>query len=147
MQEGGLTSTIPTEVGLLTNLSVLDLDFNDLTGTLSTELLGLTSLTQLDLNDNRLSGSINGIGNFLEMEWLQLSRNLFTGTVPVAVGSFLSLSVFTLHETSIGGIMPEEVCGLLASRGTGGNLTALVSDCNGAPPDIVCTCCTSCRNS
>jgi hypothetical protein len=145
MQRGGLTSTIPTEVGRLTNLRVLDLDFNDLTGTLSTELLSLSSLTQLDVNNNRLSGSINGIGNFPDMAWLQLSSNLFTGTVPVAVGNYLSLSAFTLHGTSIGGTMPEEVCNLLATRGLGGILTSLISDCIEPTPDIVCTCCTSCR--
>ena len=145
MQRGGLTSTIPTEIGRLTNLKVLDLDFNDLSGIFSTELLSLSSLTQLDVNNNRLSGSINGIGNFPNMAWLQLSNNLFTGTVPAAVGKYLSLSAFTLHETSIGGTMPEEVCDLLATRSLGGILTSLISDCNEPNPDIVCTCCTGCR--
>jgi hypothetical protein len=147
MQRGGLTSTIPTEIGRLTNLKVLDLDFNVLTGTLSTELLSLSSLTQLDVNNNFLSGSINGIGNFPDMAWLQLSNNLFTGTVPAAVGEYLNLSAFTLHETSIGGTMPEEVCNLLATRGLDGILTSLISDCNGDIPVIVCTCCTGCRGS
>jgi Leucine-rich repeat (LRR) protein len=145
MERGGLVGTIPTEIGLLSNLIFIDLDFNDLTGTLSSELLSLSSLNQLDVNDNRLSGSINGIGNFLEMEFLQLHRNLFTGTVPVAVGNFSNLFAFTLHGTSIGGTMPEEVCNLLATRGNGGILGSLIADCIEPTPDIVCTCCTSCR--
>lgn len=47
MERGGLSSTIPTEVGLLTNLIFLDLDFNELTGSLPDELFTLTDLTQL----------------------------------------------------------------------------------------------------
>jgi hypothetical protein len=145
MERGGLTSTIPTEIGLLTNLIFLDLDFNDLSGSLSSELLSLSSLTQLDVNDNRLTGSINGIGNFPAMEFLQLHSNFFTGTVPIGVGTFSNLFAFTLHETSIGGTMPEEVCALLQTRGNGGRLGSLISDCNEPNPDIVCTCCTDCR--
>jgi hypothetical protein len=145
MQRGGLTSTIPTEIGRLTNLNVLDLDFNDLTGTLSAELLSLSSLTQFDVNNNRLSGSINGIGNFPNMAWLQLNSNLFTGTVPAVVGTYSSLAVFNVHETSVGGIMPEEVCNLLPARGLGGIMTSLISDCSEPNPEIVCTCCTGCR--
>ena len=47
MERGGLTSTIPTEVGMLKKLIFLDLDFNALTGSLPTELFTLTDLTQL----------------------------------------------------------------------------------------------------
>lgn len=47
MERGGLTSTIPTEVGMLTKLIFLDLDFNALTGSLPDELFTLTDLTQL----------------------------------------------------------------------------------------------------
>jgi Leucine-rich repeat (LRR) protein len=79
MERGGLTSTIPTEIGLLTNLIFLDLDFNDLSGSLFTpELLSLSSLTQLDVNNTRLGGSVSGIGVFPKMEFLQLHANLFS---------------------------------------------------------------------
>ena len=72
MERGGLTSTIPTEIEALTNLVFLDLDFNQLEGSLTTQLLSLRSLEQLDLNNNRFTGSIDGIGVFPNMMFLQL---------------------------------------------------------------------------
>lgn len=145
MERGGLTGTIPTEVGLLTNLIFIDLDFNELSGSLSSELLSLSSLTQLDLNNNELTGSISGIGGFPEMEFLQLHDNFFTGTVPEALGSYSNLVAFTLHETSISGAMPTGVCDLLLTEPNGGVLASLIADCGGPSPDITCACCTDCR--
>jgi Leucine-rich repeat (LRR) protein len=147
MERGGLTSTIPTEVGLMTNLIFIDLDFNALTGSLSSELLSLSSLTQLDLNNNQLTGSIEGIGVFPELQFLQLHDNLFTGTVPEGVGTFSNLAAFTLHETEISGVMPQSVCDLLATEGNGGVLGSLIADCSLPNPDIECTCCTDCRDT
>lgn len=147
MEQGALTSTIPTEIGILTNLIFVDFDFNQLTGTLSSELLSLSSLTQLDLNNNQLSGSINGIGVFSDMEFLQLHSNLFTGTVPEAVGNYTNLAAFTLHDSSISGTMPQSVCNLRDTAGNGGLLTSLIADCLPPSPNIICTCCSDCRAS
>lgn len=145
MERGGLTGTIPTQVGLLTNLIFIDLDFNALTGSLSSELLSLTALTQLDLNNNQLTGSINGIGVFPDLTFLQIHSNLFTGTVPESLGDSSNLGAFTLHQTSVGGTMPQSVCNLLVSNG--GVLTSLIADCSLPTPDIVCNCCTDCRDT
>jgi hypothetical protein len=147
MEQGGLRSTIPTEIGVLTHLIFIDLDFNQLTGSLTSQLLSLTSLTQLDLNNNQLTGSINGIGVFPNLTFLQLHANNFTGTVPEAVGTYTRLTAFTLHETSITGTMPQSVCDLRANAGNGGVLTSLIADCSLPNPQIVCTCCSDCRSS
>ena len=79
MERGDLSGKIPTEVGRLTNLFFLDLDFNQLTGSLSAELLSLSNLEQLDLNDNEMTGTIEGIGVFPRMEFLQVrSRHVLS---------------------------------------------------------------------
>jgi hypothetical protein len=150
MERGGLTGTIPSEIGNLMNLIFLDLDYNDLTGSLPTELYSLSRLTQLDLNDNRLSGNITGVGSFPGMEFLQLHSNFFTGTVPFGVGDYTEMNTFTLHNNSITGVMPFPVCGLLSTSATnngGGNLTSLIADCDLPNPKIVCDCCTDCRGA
>jgi hypothetical protein len=72
MERGGLSSTIPTQIGALSNLVFLDFDFNLLTGSLPTELYLLTNLTQIDLNNNQLTGNVNQMGVFLDLEFLQL---------------------------------------------------------------------------
>lgn len=144
---GGLTGTIPTEVGVLTNLIFIDLDFNQLSGSLSPELLSLSSLTQLDLNNNELTGDVSGIGVFPDLEFLQIHDNQFTGTIPPSLGDSTKLTAFTLHETSIGGTMPESICDLLTTRGNGGVLGSLIADCSEPGADIECSCCTDCRDT
>ena len=53
-----MVGTIPTELGRLSNLQVLDLDSNNLTGTLPTELGKLINVTGLHLSSNSLKGTI-----------------------------------------------------------------------------------------
>ncbi len=68
----GLSSTIPSEIGLLTKLVFMDLDFNELTGSLPIALFSLTNLETLDLNDNFLEGDIDLISVFENLQFLQL---------------------------------------------------------------------------
>jgi hypothetical protein len=128
-------------------LIFIDFDFNRLTGSLTTQLLSLSSLTQLDINNNMLTGSINGIGVFPNMTFLQIHANKFTGTVPEGVGSFSNLGAFTLHETSISGTMPQSVCDLRPGADGGGKLTSLIADCSLPNPNVICPCCTDCRQA
>jgi hypothetical protein len=147
MERGGLTGPIPTEIGLLTNLIFIDLDFNQITGILTPELLSLSSLTQLDLNNNNMTGSVEGLGVFPDLEFLQIHDNEFTGTIPASLGQSTKLAAFTLHKTNVTGTMPQTVCNLRQTAGLGGVLKSLIADCKGTPPDIVCTCCTDCRST
>ena len=71
----GIRQTIPTEVGLLQNLVILDFDFNVLSGSLPNELSNLKRLTQLDMNNNFLTGSLSSIiRNFPLMEFMQFRK-------------------------------------------------------------------------
>ena len=72
----GLTSTIPTEFGRLTKLVFVDFDFNELSGSIPSEMYLLTNLSTLDLNDNQLTGNIDQIGDFVDLEFLQLQSKL-----------------------------------------------------------------------
>jgi hypothetical protein len=147
MEQGGLTGPIPTEIGELSKLIFLDLDFNAITGSISTQLLSLANLTQLDLNDNLMTGSVSGIGVYPQLEFLQLHKNAFTGTIPDSLGQSTKLAAFTLHETDITGTMPESICNLLGTAGNGGVLTSLIADCSPPNPQIECSCCTDCRRN
>jgi hypothetical protein len=49
---------IPTEIGTLTKLTVLDLSGANFTGAIPSELTALQSLTRFELNENQLAGAI-----------------------------------------------------------------------------------------
>ena len=73
---------------------------------------------------------------------LDLSSNLFTGTIPSSIGGL------TQHVDRNGftGAMPQAICDLRNPPGPG-SLTDLTADCAGATPEVTCafpTCCTAC---
>ena len=51
-----MTGTIPSSLGLLTDMIALRLPSNKLVGTIPPELGHLTAVTNLDLGDNLLTG-------------------------------------------------------------------------------------------
>lgn len=93
-----------------------------------------------------MTGSIDGIGKFPEMEFLQLHDNLFSGQVPEGVGDFANLAAFTLHGTDISVTMPRSVCDLLSAENKGGVLRYMIANCRFPDPNIECSCCTDCRS-
>jgi len=70
-----LTGPIPSEIGNLTNLSKLKLEYNQLTGSIPSAIGNLTSLTYLDLGRNALSGVIPESICDLNIDWS--NNNLF----------------------------------------------------------------------
>jgi len=162
MEQGQLQSTIPSSISSLTNLVIMDFDFNELSGSLPSELFTLTTLKELDLNNNTFSGSIDGIEKLTNLEFVQLHHNNFTGTIPSGMDQLLNLSkcrmgppnyssslaylsishfqfclpsaVFYSYDTNLGGA-PETVCANKYETGGGGLLT-LKTDCP-------CSCCTT----
>ena len=81
-----LTGTVPSELGGLSELRVLDLYSNYLNGRIPPELGGLTKLRRLILSNNYLSGSIPPeLENLTNLGLLFLSGNRFTGCIPTAL--------------------------------------------------------------
>jgi len=110
-----LRGSIPSELGLLTNLEDLYLYYNSLTGSIPSELGLLTNLQSLYLDGNSLTGSIpSELGLLNNLEGLGLYRNSLTGT------------------------LPNEVCAL--RNDNVGNLGSLSADCE----EVTCPCCTLC---
>ena len=90
----GLSGEIPSEIGNMTNLTVLDLGsggrcqprWNSFSGEIPPEIGNLTNLTQLYLHQNQLTGEIpSEIGNLTNLQALQLQNNQLSGEIPQEV--------------------------------------------------------------
>jgi len=113
----GLTGSIPSEIGNLTNLHDLNLSENQLTGEIPPEIGNLMNLNYLDLNGNLLTGEIPPeIGNLTNLTFLVLHTNQLTGSIPPEIGNLTNLGVLLLTWNQLTGEIPQEVCDLIESN-------------------------------
>lgn len=91
----GFDGSIPTEIGLMTNLTYLDLSQNDLGGSIPEELYSLTNLVELFLYQNQLTGTISrSAGNFWNLRHFHLNHNQLTGSIPASMASDVEIRAF-----------------------------------------------------
>ena len=117
--QGNMTGRIPSELGNLNGLTLLDLSNNQLTGTIPRALGNLPNLRFLYLQSNRLTGDIPAeLGNLSSLEVLYLWSNQLAGTIPPQLSRANSLEELSFSDNRIVGTIPIEL-GRLA------NLTSL----------------------
>ena len=93
-----LVGQIPSKIGDLTKLDVLDLRANQLSGSIPTELGNLIELTFLDLRANQLSGYIpSELGKLTKLKVLRLGENQLSGSIPPELGNLKYLVKFDLR--------------------------------------------------
>ncbi|MBE6281332.1 MAG: hypothetical protein E7095_04635 [Bacteroides sp.] len=103
-----LTGTIPSEIGNLTELEVLQLNSNNITGELPKELFNLKKLRILCLMTNWITGKIpEEIGNLTNLTELWLHQNGFTGAIPESLMKLTKLEDLRLCENPLFGNLPE----------------------------------------
>lgn len=106
----GIQASIPTELGQLTQLRHLALGSNTLADVIPTELGQLTALILLDIRQAALKGSIpTELGNLLELQELKLCFNRLTGAIPTELGQLNVAKVFWLHRNLLTGQIPTEL--------------------------------------
>ena len=105
-----LSGAIPTELGNLANLQLLNLTSNQLSGTIPTELGNLPNLQRLYLNGNQLTGGIpTEIGSLSNLQYLNLARNQLSGAIPTELGSLSNLRLLSLDRNQLTGSIPTEI--------------------------------------
>jgi hypothetical protein len=84
----GLSGTLPTELGLLSNMEKVQLSLNDLEGIIPAEIgSSWTSLTVAGLANNRLDGTLpTELGLWTNIQTLGLQGNNFQGMLPSEIG-------------------------------------------------------------
>ncbi|CAL4988631.1 unnamed protein product [Urochloa decumbens] len=106
-----LSGSIPSEIGHLSELTVLGLAENKLSGPLPVEIGSLTALTTLEINNNELVGRIpEALGLLQRVLSLDLSSNKLHGDIPASLFSLRSLSsVLNLSHNSLSGGLSDTI--------------------------------------
>ena len=108
-----LVGEIPEELAKLSHLKELRISFNDLTGPIPAQLGELSDLEELQLNDNELSGEIPGeLGNLGNARIVDLGHNELLGEIPPELGRLTKAVTLSLASNRISGEIPREL-GLL----------------------------------
>ncbi|XP_077237227.1 uncharacterized protein LOC143878896 [Tasmannia lanceolata] len=112
-----LHGTIPKQFISISSLSIeLNLSQNFLTGFLPSEVGSLTNLGVLDLSWNKLSGEIpSTLGNCKSLVELQMEGNSFQGTIPPFLNTLLAIQTLDLSSNNFSGKIPKLVIPIISS--------------------------------
>ncbi|KAK7382209.1 hypothetical protein VNO80_00970 [Phaseolus coccineus] len=106
----GLRGSIPTEIGTLTKLTIIELSNNSLQGSIPPTLGQLENLTDIYFQYNNITGSIPiEFGNLKSLQRLYLSNNFLNGSIPPTLGRLGNLIHLFLDFNQIEGHIPEEL--------------------------------------
>jgi hypothetical protein len=136
-------SRIPSEVGLLSTLTNLEISRSNIVGAIPQGLGSLTQLSKLDLSNNALMGSLpSSLSSLTRLTALRLFNNQLTGSVPsLGFEQISGLEELMLYgNPSLSGQMNV---GSTCSGGAMGPATILI-DCDPSPT-VVCSCCQGVR--
>ena len=110
LEERGLTGSITSGLGNLSNLKWLLLRNNELSGSIPSTLGNLSNLEHLLLGNNELSGSIpSTLGNLSNLELLMLHQNQLSGPIPPSLGNLSNLEQLMLHQNQLSGPIPPSL--------------------------------------
>lgn len=110
LERSRLIGTIPSEIGSLSNLQVLNFDRNELSGTLPSEIGRLLNLRELRIGWNDLVGSIPfEIGHLAMLNALRLTNNAFTNSIPVEIYNCTRLRILDLSINALKGTLSENI--------------------------------------
>ncbi|CAB9512662.1 Leucine Rich Repeat [Seminavis robusta] len=132
-----LNGTIPSEMGLLTKLIYMNLERNYITGALPEEISKMSQLQLLLISANQLKGRLleqDVLTQLTQLQQLRIDDNLFSGSIATEISLLSSLENLELQDTNLSGTLPTEL--LLLD-----NLTSLVvmnTSLTGSIPDGLC---------
>ena len=110
LRREGLRGRIPSELGRLTGLRVLDMSRNLLIGDIPSEVGELKNLESLDLTRNYLSGEIPPeLGGLSQLTYLSLGLNNLSGKIPAELGRLTSLRHLSVSNNLLTVMLPESV--------------------------------------
>jgi hypothetical protein len=132
-----------TGVGCNSNKKIISLELGTRTlgGSLPSDIGLWTNLVRFDIFENSIAGSLpSSIGKWSSLNFFSVSDNKMIGTVPVAVANWTSIQTAYFDLNAFSGTMPIVGNNFCPRFVLGGDMAA---DC--APPaEIICDCCLFC---
>ncbi|XP_073015176.1 probable LRR receptor-like serine/threonine-protein kinase At1g74360 [Primulina eburnea] len=105
-----LSGPLPVEISQMAGLKFLILAYNQFTGSIPSEFGNLSGLQALDLSFNMLQGWIPpSLGNLTSLLWLMLANNSLTGEIPPEIGNCSSLLWLNLANNQLSGSIPPQL--------------------------------------
>lgn len=99
-------ATIPSEIGLLTQLTHLELDFIPLVGTIPPSLSNLSRLIFLSLFNNQLTVKIPPLSSLSKLTYLNLGHNQLVGSIP-SLSNLSKLDYLSVGSNQLTGTIPD----------------------------------------
>jgi len=105
LPESNLNGTIPHDIGLLSNIEIIDLSKNALKGSIPISIGIMSSLQTIDMSFNKISGKIpSSVAMLMELEILDLSYNELEGSDNIgALKDLPMLEEIQLSHNYLGG--------------------------------------------
>ena len=111
IQFSQISGNIPEEFGKFKRLSYLNLSYNQLSGEIPTSIGQIKSLKTLDLHENQLSGEIpNSIWQIQSLESIDFSNNQLSGNLPDNISDLQTLRWLNLDNNKFSGVIPSSIC-------------------------------------
>ncbi|CAB9506828.1 Leucine Rich Repeat [Seminavis robusta] len=114
-----LGGSIPSQIGLLSSLSLFSCANSSMTGTLPTELGLLTDAKQVALHVmfTTISGRLpSELGSVSNLERVMLGYNQITGSIPSEIGRATAIRTLNLAGNRLSGSLPTELAQLSVLR-------------------------------
>ncbi|KAF3948052.1 hypothetical protein CMV_025901 [Castanea mollissima] len=118
LEKNQLVGPLPNHVSGLNLLIYLSLGSNFLNGTLPSWLFSLTSLVRLTLDHNQFIGEIGEFKYNNSLDYLDLSYNMLQGSIPSSISRLVNLTYLSLSSNNLQGSVPSSISRLV-------NLTSL----------------------
>ena len=111
LQNFKLPHQVPTVIGMLSKLEVLNIAGGNIVGTLPSELFHLHQLKNMTVVSSMEGMFSSEIGNLRSLEYLELRENSFDGQIPTELGLLQSLKHMFIsdHEYFTESTIPSEI--------------------------------------
>ncbi|KAF7851296.1 hypothetical protein BT93_L4153 [Corymbia citriodora subsp. variegata] len=108
-----ICGTLPSGIGNLINLEILQMWRNNISGKIPSEIGNLNKMKLMSLSQNSFSGQIpESIGNLRTLIKLSLHSNNLQGSLPSSLENCRYLLLLDLSANNLSGDIPQEIMGL-----------------------------------